>query len=160
MLKKTLCLLLLAALFTLPAFAETPESTVRVQFEDGFSLSLPTDWVSFEVSPEDAEVGVMYCLGNADASRLLYVQRWSAPFSDLDALRAALEGDSNVVLRSDADSSSPFLMYNLASSDASGCIALFADGVLNLLFTPQSDADYMLTAATIMESAILDVQEN
>lgn len=157
MFKKTLCLLLLAVLFALPVSAENAESSVQVQFEDGFSLQLPTDWVSFEVTSEMAESGVIYCLGNADASRLLYVQRWSAPFSDLDALRAELESASNVVLRS-ADSDSPFLMYNLADSDASGCIALFADGVLNLLFTPQSDTDYMLVAATIMESAVLDHQ--
>ena len=155
MLKKMLCLLVVLIL-ALPALAETPYDSVRVRFEDGFSLSLPSDWVSYEVSPEEAKSGIIYCLGSADAERLLYIQRWSADFEDIDALRAELEADSNLVLRSDSTATSPFLMYNLADSDASGCITLFADGVLNLLFLPQSDAENMLLAATIIESYALN----
>ena len=49
-------LIALAALCAAAA-AETLYDTVRLTFEDGFSLSVPADWVSYEVPDELADEG-------------------------------------------------------------------------------------------------------
>ena len=148
--KKILCCLFALMLLTSAALGEAASDTVRVRFEDGFALSLPADWVSYAVDSERAGSGTLYCLGSADGARLMYVQRWAAEYADLDALRAALEACGGLVLRDSGDTD--FITYNLDEGDASGCATLFEGDVLNLLFIPQSDAENMLIAATVMES--------
>lgn len=149
--KKLLTFLLTLLMLCAPALAEAPYESVRLEFEDGFALSLPADWVSYAVSPELAEAGYLYCLGSADGARLMYIQRWNTDCADLDELRALLEDRDEILLRSDMDDSA-FLMYNFAEQDCSGCATLLNDSILNLIFLPQSDADNMLIAATILES--------
>ena len=71
---------------------------------------------------------------------------------DLDALREMLSARDEIVLREGSEDQTDFLMYNFVEEDCSGCATLLGDRVLNLLFIPQSDADNMLIAATVMES--------
>lgn len=144
-------LIALAALCAAAA-AETLYDTVRLTFEDGFSLSVPADWVSYEVPDELADEGYCYCLGSADGERLMYIQLWPTSCEDLDALREMLSVRDEIVLREGSEDQTNFLMYNFVEEDCSGCATLLGDRVLNLLFIPQSDADNMLIAATVMES--------
>lgn len=147
-------LLCLLALLTFASFAsaEAPYESIHVEFEDGFALDLPTDWMRYDVDTESAEQGFIYALGAADASRMLYIQRWAADYATLDELKSVLAEQENVTVGSNVSENAEFLMYSIADSDCSGCMTLFNGSVLNLLFTPQSDAENMLIAANIIES--------
>ena len=112
------CLLALAALCA-GAAAETLYDAVRLAFEDGFSLSVPADWVSYEVSEPLAERGYRYCLGSADGARRMYVQLWPAECATLDELREALAGREEIVLREGVGEEETFVMYNFAEEDCS-----------------------------------------
>lgn len=154
--KFLICLLTLLSICAL-AVAEMPYESVRVQFEDGFALSLPANWVCYDLPDGLADAGYRYCLGSSDASQLLYIQLWPTDCADISALRSELEQRSEIVIRalSENTSGTPFLTYNFVGSDCSGCITLLDGVVLNLLFTPQSDADLMLIAAATMQQAEL-----
>lgn len=147
--KKIICCIF-ALLLALAALAEAPDASMRVTFEDGFSLELPDDWVSFEVDSAAANAGVLYCLGAPDASKLMYVQRWASDFAALSDLENAVEARDDLQLRSSV--ASDFVMYNFIDADCTGCMTLFNGSVLNLIFLPQSSSDFMLTASHIMES--------
>lgn len=151
--KKLLCCILML-LMLLPAATAEQAGSVNVTFEDGFTLSLPADWVRFEVAPELQPDGYIYCLGSADGAQLMYVQRWKTQLSTIDELSASLEEREEIELRTVNTSASgePFLMYSFIGGDASGGMLLLNGSILNLLFTPQSDHALMLTAATILTS--------
>lgn len=156
--KKLICLLLALLALTAPALAESNPETVRLAFEDGFSLSLPANWVSYAIDPALNDDGCIYCLGSADGAHLMYIQRWNTSLDNLDALAASLEGRNEIELRSNSASESGegFLMYNFVDSDASGGMLLMDGSILNLIFTPQSDDALMLTAATVLTSITID----
>ena len=152
-----------AAPVTTPEPEETPEpvspaqqaeeSGLRVEFEDGFALTFPDGWMQYEVSDEAAESGVFYCLSDADAAHWLYIQRWNTDCADIDALdalirRTAKPQSSTVHAFNDTE----FIVYDLAEGDVSCCAALVDDFILNFVFTPQSDAEYMATAVQIIGS--------
>lgn len=149
--KILVCLLALLMLGSF-AFAEMPYESIRMEFEDGFALDLPSDWMRYDVDAELADRGFIYCLGASDASRLLYVQRWAADYATLSELQEDLAAQENVSIGANISENATFLMYTITDSDCSGCMTLFDGSVLNLLFTPQSDAENMLIAATIIES--------
>ena len=153
--KRILCCLIAILMLSVTALSETSANTVRLEFENGFSLSLPSDWGSFAVSPELKEAGFIYCLGSADAAQLMYIQNLEGEYANFDALQAVFETRPEIVLRSTVEAASgrPFLLYNFAEEDCSGCAALYEGSVINLLFMPRSDADFMLTAAAIIDSA-------
>lgn len=147
------CLLALLALIS-PVLAEPTSETVCLAFEDGFSLSLPADWVSYAVDPALADIGCIYCLGSADGTRLMYIQRWKSDLDSLEELAASLEDRNEIELRSTntSESGESFLMYSFTDADASGGMLLLEDSILNLFFTPQSDDSLMLTAAAVLSS--------
>ncbi len=142
------------AMLIIPAQAESDDETVRIEFEDGFALSVPADWVSYDVSEAFEELGYRYCLGSADGERLMYIQFWDTECTTLYELETVLSAREEIVLRTDGESAadSTFLMYNFADEDLSGGATLLDGVILNLVFSPQSDADNMLIAATILES--------
>jgi len=144
--KKLLCILLTMLMLIPFAAAESHYESVTLAFEDGFSLSVPSDWVSFPLTEEQQASGFIYCLGSADAARLMYIQRWNTDYASLADLQSDMEQRPEIVLRSSNES---FLMYNFSSGDCSGCMTLLNGDVLNLLFLPQSDPENMLIAATI-----------
>ena len=148
--KKLLCCLL-ALLALIPAALSEKADIVNVTFEDGFTLSLPADWVSYEVSAELQESGFIYCLGSTDGAQLMYIQRWNTDIATIEDLRSALELREEIKL-SATQASNDFLLYSFTDADCSGCAALLNDSILNLLFTPQSDSEMMLIAATALAS--------
>lgn len=152
--KKLLCLLLALLSLTVPALAESAPQSVRLAFEDGFSLSLPSGWVCYDVAPELAADGYIYCLGSTDGAHLMYIQRWASDLNTLEDLVAVLENRNEIELRSTntSDSGNAFLMYHFSGSDSCGGMLLHDGSILNLIFTPQSDNALMITAATALAS--------
>lgn len=149
--KRLLCCLL--ALISLIPFtlAEEPYDSVSVTFEDGFTLPLPADWVSYAVDPTLSEQGYIYCLGTTDGAQLMYIQRWATDLTDMNALRDAMAARDEIELRDSENTDSASLFYSFTAADASGCMLLYEGSILNLVFTPQSDASLMLTAAMVAE---------
>lgn len=148
--KKLFCILLVLLALISAAHAAPASDFVHLEFEDGFSLSIPSDWVSFPITPDLAEDGYIYCLGSADVSRLMYIQRWPTDCATLSDLRTVLSERSEIILRPSPDS---FIMYQYAEGDCTGCMTLFSGDILNLLFLPQSDPQTMLLASAILQSA-------
>ena len=136
---------------TAQAEAAAAQSTVTLAFEDGFSLELPADWLHYEVSDEMAQSGVLYCLSDADAGRWLYIQSWSTDCADIDALctliRETAQPQTSGVYEFNG---TQFVVYDLTDVDVSCCAALLNGRVLNFVFTPQSDVDFMVIAARII----------
>ena len=143
---------------------ETPEATeapeeepaaeppyLTLAFEDGFSLELPADWLHYEVSDEMARSGVLYCLSDAAANRWLYIQSWSTDCADVDALCALIRETAQPQTSGVYEfNGTQFVVYDLTDADVSCCAALLNGRVLNFVFTPQSDADFMVIAARII----------
>ena len=132
--------------------AESP-STVRMGFEDGFALELPEGWLYHLVTEEMAEQGVVYCLSNAEGTGWLYVQNWFTDCATLDELKELIDRTtrlqtSGVYTFNGTD----FVVYDLMEGDVSCCAALVDGRALNLVFTPQSDADFMAVAAQILNT--------
>jgi len=152
--KKLLCCIIALVLIMIPVLAESAPETVRLAFEDGFSLSLPADWVSYALEPTLADDGFIYCLGSPDGAHLMYIQRWKTNLTTIEELSAALEDRTEIELRTAnaSESGEAFLMYSFTASDASGGMLLLDGSILNLCFTPQSDNALMLTAATVLTS--------
>ena len=144
--------------------ADTPEATepaqeeaaaeqprVTLAFEDGFSLELPADWLHYEVSDEMAQSGVLYCLSDAVGARWLYIQSWSTDCADIDALCALIRETAQPQTSGVYEfNGTQFVVYDLTEGDVSCCAALLGDRVLNFVFTPQSDSDFMVIAAQII----------
>lgn len=152
--KRWLATLLAAlALATGCASGEAAYESVRINFEGGFSLSVPSDWVSYEADDEARAQGIGYVLGSVDGSRLMYVQQWQTERETLKELEEALRSQEDVqILTGDLGGDKAFLMYAMNDRDCTGCLTLHAGTVLNLMFTPQSDAEFMAMAAAIMDS--------
>ena len=143
---------------------ETPEATeapeeepaaeptyLTLAFEDGFSLELPADWLHYEVSDEMAQSGVLYCLSDAAGARWLYIQSWSTDCTDINALCTLIQETSQPQTSGVYDfNGTQFVVYDLTDADVSCCAALLNGRVLNFVFTPQSDADFMVIAARII----------
>ena len=127
------------------------QSAVTLAFEDGFSLELPADWLHYEVSDEMAQSGVLYCLSDAAANRWLYIQSWSTDCADVDALCALIRETAQPQTSGVYEfNGTQFVVYDLTDEDVSCCAALLNDRVLNFVFTPQSDSDFMVIAARII----------
>ena len=127
------------------------QSAVTLAFEDGFSLELPADWLHYEVSDEMAQSGVLYCLSDASAERWLYIQSWTTDCADVHALCALIRETAQPQTSGVYEfNGTQFVVYDLTEGDVSCCAALLGDRVLNFVFTPQSDSDFMVIAARII----------
>lgn len=152
--KRLICFLLALMLLIPAAFAEESAYVTReVAFEDGFTLEIPSDWVSYTLDPALADSGFIYCLGSEDGERLMYIQRWSTSLTTLDELRASLGTREEIELHESDASAADFIFYSFTGADASGCMTLFDDTVLNFIFLPQSDPSTMLIAAFLTSTA-------
>lgn len=145
--KRLLCALLALLLFSC-ALAEQ-----RVGFEDGFTLALPDGWLHYSLTDEMAEQGVLYCLSDAAAEHFLYIQLWSSECEGIEELaeliaEVAQPNASGVY----SFGGTSFIVYDLPEGDVSCCAALIGTKVFNFVFSPQSDSEYMVTAAQIMSS--------
>ena len=143
---------------------ETPEATeapeeepaaeptyLTLAFEDGFSLELPADWLHYEVSDEMAQSGVLYCLSDAAGERWLYIQSWTTDCADIHALCTLIQQTAQPQTSGVYEfNGTQFVVYDLTEGNVSCCAALLGDRVLNFVFTPQSDSDFMVIAARII----------
>ncbi len=130
-----------------------PSGPVTLAFEDGFTLELPEGWRYHEVSDEMAEQGVYYNLSDSTGNYHLYIQSWLTDCQNMDGLKELIDRtvspqSSGIYAFNDTD----FVVYDLSAGDVSCCAALKNGHILNFVFTPQSDPDFMLTAAQIMSS--------
>lgn len=165
--KKIICMLLALMLMGCAAFAQevapeqasasaVPVEFITIGFEDGFCLSLPSDWLHYPITEDMANDSVLYCLSSADASRWLYIQSWETDCTnvqDLHALISEIAQPENSGIYS--FNQTDFVVYDLVDSDVSCCSVLLNGGALNFVFTPQSDSDFMLIAAQIISSFAL-----
>ncbi|MBR1820161.1 MAG: hypothetical protein IJ769_00915 [Clostridia bacterium] len=147
--KKLVCLLLALCLCAACALAEDAGAEkFTLRFDEGFSLSLPAGWVSYPV----ADSTIRYALGDGDG-RYMYVLAQTAAFADFEAMRAALDAREGWGKTSPLDlNGQSFAAFIVPELNASGCATLLNGELLTFLFTPQDDADYMLTVAEIMAS--------
>ena len=135
-----------------PAETAVP-ATVRMGFEDGFSLELPEGWLYHPVSAEMAAEGVVYCLSDAAGEGWLYIQNWTTDCADMDELKELIGRTTELQTSGVYDfNGTDFVVYDLSEGDVSCCAALLDGRVLNLVFTPQSDADFMAVAAQILNT--------
>ena len=146
-----------SATATQAASTPTPKpEVVPLAFEDGFSLELPEGWRYHSLSAEMAEKGVLYCLSDATGERWLYIHRWDTDCADLNDLSALIERATHPQTSGVYNfNGTDFLVYDIAEGDVSCCAALMDGSILNFVFTPQSDADFMAAAAGIMNSFVI-----
>ena len=150
MMKKWICALVLLAICAAWACAE-PAEPIALRFDEGFSLSLPADWVSYP--PLQDNVDIRYVLGDGAGERFMYVLAQETDLADIDALRAAIDAREDCTKSSALDlNGQPFAAFIAPGLNASGCATIRDGELLLFLFTPQSDSDYMLTVAEIMAS--------
>ena len=160
--KKLLALAILCLMMALsltPALAEaavveTLYDGVCVQFEDGFELYLPANWVQFECSEEMLANGIFYMAVTEDQSYLCTLA-WMELAGDLtiaqlqETLAATYEtaevievNDVGLVMFADVENSS--LCFAALDGTEPGCY-LFT-------FTPMDDEDFATVAALIASS--------
>ena len=147
--KRLFCLALCLALMlaALPALADGAEQ-FTLRFPEGFSLSLPSGWVSYPV--DDATI--RYALGDG-AGRYMYILAQPSPCDSYEAVRAAIDAREDLGKTSPLEmNGQPFAAFIVPGLNASGCATLLGDELVTFLFTPQDDSQFMLDAARIMAS--------
>ena len=128
-----------------------PQETVTLGFEDGFALDLPADWKHYPLTREMADMGVLYCLSNASGECRMYIQRWNTDCADMEQLLGVISAASdpgNSGIRE--FNGTEFIIYNIAAENVSCCAAMVDGRVLNFVFTPQNDMDFMARAVQII----------
>lgn len=129
------------------------DETVRIGFEDGFALELPEGWLYHPTTEDMANDGVIYCLSDADGAGWLYIQLWNTDCGELTELKALIDRTTDIQTSGIYSfNGTNFVVYDLTEGDVSCCAALMDGKVLNLVFTPQSDADFMAVAAQILNT--------
>ena len=134
--------------------AETPDAEpATVWFEEGFSLTFPAGWVSYPVSDADRARGLRYALGDGADGHFLCIQIKPTALADAKALADAVQAEENLTKTGTLKLNNTDFTCFIDSTNNASCCALIRNGSLvTFAFTPQSDADYMLTATQIMES--------
>ena len=133
--------------------ATLPPDTVKLDFEDGFSLQFPKGWLYHPVAEDMAEQGVVYCLSDAAGTGWLYIQNWDTDCADMDELKELIDRTTQLQTSGVYDfNGTGFVVYDLTEVDVSCCAAIVGGQVINLVFTPQSDADFMAVAAQILNT--------
>ena len=133
--------------------AEAADSPVELWFDAGFALTLPGDWVSYDVADADKTSGLEYALGDGSGERYLYIYLTPTTLKDIDAVSGAVEADAALSRTGSLSfDGADFVSFIDASQNASCCATLWSDSLLTFCFTPQDEPDFMLTATQIMES--------
>ena len=126
---------------------------VSLWFEEGFELTLPEGWVSYPVSEADSVSGTRYALGDGTLSHFLYIQFNETTFTDIDALHDAVwEDDAYSKVGTLDVGGRQFVAFIDAERNISCSATLLGDELMLLLFAPQNDPDFMLTATRILET--------
>ena len=133
--------------------AEAADAPVELWFDAGFALTLPGNWVSYEVADADKTSGLEYALGDGSGERYLYIYLTPTTLEDFDAVSGAVEADAALSRTGSLSfDGADFVSFIDASQNASCCATLWSDSLLTFCFTPQDEPDFMLTATQIMES--------
>ena len=147
--KKALCLLLIFCLCAACALAEEAAKPFELRFDEGFSLSLPEGWVSYDID----DPVIRYALGDGTGERFLYILAQPTEYEDFDAMRAAIDAREDCGRTSPLDlNGQSFAAFIMPGQNASGCATLWNGEMLAFLFTPQDNTEYMVTVAEIMAS--------
>ena len=125
-----------------------------VQFEDGFEIYLPADWVEFETTPEMNAGGIFYLCGTEDAEYTC-AMTWSPLEAECTVeeahqeLAAAYPGAELVEVNGIA-----LIVFGDAENDQLTFAALDATepGVYLFIFTPMSDENFRVLASAIAAS--------
>ena len=147
--KKILCFIMILLISCSAAIAQN-QDTFTLWFEEEFSLDLPAGWVSY---PIDGENDLRYILGNGEGTRYMYIFSRPTTYESIDALNAAVAADSAYEKTGDLvfDGHS-FIAFAMPGQDVSGCMTLQGGNLLTFVYSPQSDYDYMMLAASIMDT--------
>lgn len=150
--KKLICLILMLLIIAPATLAQSADD-FTLWFEEGFSLDFPEGWVSYPVDETARENDIRYILGNGEATRYMYILYRPTTYADvaeLDiavAMDEAFEKTGNLVF----DGRS-FIAFAMPGQDVSGCMTLHDGHLLTFVYNPQSDSDYMMLAASIMDT--------
>ena len=124
-----------------------------VQFEDGFEIYLPNDWLVVDPTDEMKQAGIFYSVTSPDSARGMQVA-WSeatgiASAADLKAQLATVYPTADILTINGVD----FVTYEDTANDSTGIVALGATGGMFIFnFTPASDDAYGPIALTIATS--------
>ena len=129
---------------------------VQVWFEEGFGLTLPAEWVSYPVSEADQAAGLRYALGDGTGEHFLYIQLTPTALRDADELMEAVDaGETHTKRGALTFNGTRFTTFIDSEANASCCSTLWGDKLLILMFTPQTDPDFMLAASKVMETFVI-----
>lgn len=149
-----LMLVLLTVMMSGAAVAEAPFDGVWVQFEDGFEILLPAEWLELEATEEMIESGIFYAVCSPDGANTVQIS-WSALEAEMTAqeLQAALATeypDAEVL----AFNGIEFIGFSDEENDIFGMAALDSVdlGMYIFWFTPNSDEAFADTAVAIATS--------
>lgn len=128
---------------------------VWVQFEDGFELYLPSNWVQYELTEDDYANGIFYAAGSEDGAYSALIG-WSALEAELtiEELQVALAEtypNSNLVNINGVG----MLAFTDTTNNLLTCIALDATepGFYMFAFSPAND-DAFTSMASLIASSI------
>lgn len=150
----SLMLVLLTLMTAGAAVAEAPFEGVWVQFEDGFEVLLPADWLEIEVTEDMIASGIFYVACSPDGANTVQMS-WSAleaamTIEEVQAALALQYPDAQVIEFNGIG----FVSFSDVENDIFGMAAL--DGVdLGMYvfwFTPNSDEAFVDTAVAIATS--------
>lgn len=127
-----------------------------VWFEEGYGLTLPAGWVSYPVSDEDRSGGVRYALGDGSGEDYLYIQSTPTQLQSVTAIEDAVDREDGLTKTGNLTFGGvDFVAFIDSAQNASCCMTLWGDRLVAFVFTPQSNADFMLTATQIMETFVI-----
>jgi len=147
-------LLMMAMLLTGAALAEAPFEGVWVQFDAGFEVLMPGEWLEMEVTEEMMTSGIFYAACSPDGANTVQMS-WAAleaPMT-IEEIRAALDtaypGAEIVEFNGIQFVSCSDVENDLFSMTALDGVDL---GMYTFWFTPDSDEAFVETAVAIATS--------
>ena len=147
-------LMMMAMLLTGAAVAEAPFDGVWMQYDAGFEILLPSDWVQYEVPEDYAAEGIFDIFASADGA-FVVTAAWTAleAPATMQELQAAFVGtypDAEVIEYNGIE----FLIYTDEANETM-CISALDGvdlGMYTFWFTPDSDEAFVDTAVAIATS--------
>ena len=155
----SIALIALLVLTATAAFAETAAPAnaafegTWVQFEDGFEIYLPSDWIVSDVTEDMLNAGIFYAVASPDGAHSMQVA-WSedAGATTAEEIKAQMETEYTGVEILNINGIE-FVSYENTADDCTGIIALGQNGDMFLFnFYPNSDEAFAPIAVTIATS--------
>lgn len=124
-----------------------------IQFEDGFEIYLPSDWLVMDPTEEMKTAGIFYSVSSPDSTRNMSVA-WAeatgiTAIGDLQAQLVTVYPTAAILTINDVD----FVTYEDSTNDSTGIVALDGNGGMFIFnFAPASDEAFGPIALTIAGS--------